>query len=71
MTLGTVKAPTPAQLRALAEDLGFDMSETDLATFGELMRPSIDAYNAVDRMARILDSGSWRDPKYAVRGKVT
>src|SRR5918996_946264 len=27
MTLGTVKAPTPAQLEALAADLGFDMSE--------------------------------------------
>ena len=54
MTLGTVKAPTPAQLRALSEDLGFDLSETDLATFGELMRPSIDAYNAVDRMAQEL-----------------
>src|SRR5918994_4415276 len=54
MTLGTVKAPTPAQLQALATDLGFDMSEADLATFGELMRPSIDAYNAVDRMAQEL-----------------
>jgi amidase len=54
MTLGTVKAPTPAQLEALAADLGFDMSEADLATFGELMRPSIEAYNAVDRMAQEL-----------------
>ena len=54
MTLGTVKAPAAAQLRALSEDLGFDLSETDLATFGELMRPSIDAYNAVDRMAQEL-----------------
>jgi amidase len=54
MTLGTVKAPTAAQLQALAADLGFDMSEADLATFGELMRPSIDAYNAVDRMAQEL-----------------
>ena len=54
MTLGTVKAPTFAQLQALSEDLGFDMSEADLATFGELMRPSIEAYNAVDRMAQEL-----------------
>ena len=42
MTDDTVKAPTPAQLKALADDLGFGMSEADLATFGELMRPSVD-----------------------------
>ena len=30
-----------------------------------------DVWQAVDRMARILDSGSWRDPRFAVRGKVT
>ena len=30
-----------------------------------------DVWQAVDKMARILDSGSWRDPRFAVRGKVT
>jgi kynureninase len=28
-------------------------------------------WRAVDRMADILDSGRWRDPRFAVRGKVT
>jgi amidase len=52
MTNDTVQAPTPAQLKALADDLGFHMSEAELAAFGELIGPSIDAYNAVDRMRR-------------------
>src|ERR687898_1913504 len=70
MTLGTVKAPTPAQLQALATDLGFDMSEADLATFGELMRPSIDAYNAVDRMAQELPPVKYpRMPGYRPSGE--
>ena len=54
MTNDTVQAPTPAQLKELADDLGFGMSEADLTAFGELMGPSIDAYNAVDRMAQEL-----------------
>jgi amidase len=54
MTNDTVQAPTAAQLKALADDLGFNLSEAELAAFGELMRPSIDAYNAVDRMAQEL-----------------
>ena len=42
MTNDTVQAPTPAQLTTLADDLGFDLSEAELAAFGELMHPSID-----------------------------
>jgi len=30
-----------------------------------------DVWQAVERMASILESGSWRDPRFAVRGKVT
>jgi kynureninase len=30
-----------------------------------------DVFQAVERMAFILDEGSWRDPQFAVRGKVT
>jgi len=30
-----------------------------------------DIWHGVDRMAHILASGSWRDPRFAVRGKVT
>ncbi len=54
MTNDTVQAPTPAQLRGLAADLGFHMSDAELAAFGELIGPSIEAYNAVDRMAQEL-----------------
>ena len=28
-------------------------------------------WHAVDRMAEILDSGRWRDPRFSIRGKVT
>ena len=31
MTLGTVKAPTPAQLAELADELGFALSADELA----------------------------------------
>lgn len=54
MTLGTVKAPTLAQLAELAEELGFSMSDEDLAAHLEALRPNIDAYNAVDRMPQEL-----------------
>jgi kynureninase len=30
-----------------------------------------DIWTAVDRLARILETKSWRDPRFAVRGKVT
>jgi amidase len=54
MTLGTVKAPTRAQLAALAQELGFHMSEAQLAEYQDGLAPSIEAYNAVDRMAQEL-----------------
>ena len=70
MTLGTVKAPTAAQLKALADELGFGMGEAELAAFGELMRPSIDAYNAVDRMAQELPPVKYpRTPGYRPGGE--
>jgi amidase len=50
MTLGTVKAPTLAQLGQVAAELGFDLSEADLATHLEALRTSFDAYNLLDRM---------------------
>jgi amidase len=46
------------------------MSEADLAAFGELMRPSIDAYNAVDRMAQELPPVKYpRMPGYRPSGE--
>jgi amidase len=65
MTNDTVQAPTAAQLKALADDLGFNLSEAELAAFGELIGPSIDAYNAVDRMAQELPPVKYpRTPGY-------
>ena len=70
MTNDTVQAPTAAQMKALAADLGFAMGEAELATFGELMRPSIDAYNAVDRMAQELPPVKYpRMPGYRPSGE--
>jgi amidase len=46
------------------------MSAADLATFGELMRPSIDAYNVVDRMAQELPPVKYpRLPGYRPTGE--
>jgi amidase len=65
MTNDTVQAPTPAQLKEIAGELGFDLSEAELAAFGELIGPSIDAYNAVDRMAQELPPVKYqRSPGY-------
>jgi amidase len=65
MALGTVKAPTPAQLAALATELGFHMSEAQLADYHEGLLPSIAAYNAVDRMAQELPPVKYpRTPGY-------
>jgi amidase len=70
MTLGTVKAPTPTQLAELAEELGFSMSAEDLAVHLEAMRPNIDAYNAVDRMAQELPPVKYpRTPGYRPAGE--
>ena len=54
MTLGAVKLPTRAQIAELAQELGFSMSDEELAVHLEAMRPNIDAYNAVDRMPQAL-----------------
>jgi amidase len=54
MTLGTVQAPTPAQLAELAGELGFSMDADELAIHLAAMAPNIEAYNAVDQMAQEL-----------------
>jgi amidase len=43
-----VSPPTLDQLKAIAETMGLALSEADLASFRDLMRPSIDGYNVVD-----------------------
>ena len=50
MTLGTVKAPTPDELREVAADLGLSFSDDDLAQHLAALLPSIAAFNTIDRM---------------------
>ncbi|MGH7118217.1 MAG: amidase [Acetobacteraceae bacterium] len=50
MPLGTVKLPTISQLREIAEELGFNMSEADLAAHRGTLAGSVAAYNLVDQM---------------------
>ncbi|MGZ8312382.1 MAG: kynureninase [Allosphingosinicella sp.] len=57
----------------IADDVVGDFRAPDVIRFGltPLYLGFEDIWHAVDRIARILDSGSWRDPRFAVRGKVT
>jgi len=50
-----------------------DFRAPDIIRFGltPLYLGYEDIWNAVDRFARILEAGSWREPRFAVRNKVT
>ena len=50
-----------------------DFRAPDVVRFGltPLYLGYEDIWEAVERIRRILESGSWRDPRFAVRGKVT
>ena len=50
MPLGTIKLPTVAQLREVAEDLGLTMSDSELAIHRECLTGSVAAYNLIDQM---------------------
>ncbi|MGE0420621.1 MAG: amidase [Reyranellaceae bacterium] len=45
-----VQVPTPTQLREVAAEVGLSLSDADVASFIELIRPSVAAYNVVDAM---------------------
>ena len=45
-----VQTPTPAQMRAVAEEIGLDLTAADIASFIGLFGPSIAAYNLIDAM---------------------
>lgn len=57
----------------IAEDVIGDFRAPDVLRFGitPLYLGAEDIVRAVDILARILRDGTWRDPKYEVRGKVT
>ena len=46
----SVEVPTPSQLRDIADEVGLTLTDGDVTSFIELMRPTIDAYNAVEAM---------------------
>jgi kynureninase len=57
----------------IADGVIGDFRAPDVIRFGltPLYLGFADLWEAVERMARILDGGSWRDPRFARRGKVT
>src|SRR5271154_247891 len=60
-----VSVPTPSQLREVAEAVGLDLTDADVTSFIELMRPSVAAYNVVDAMPDNLPAVRYpRTPGY-------
>jgi len=60
-----VTAPTPDQLQQIASDMGLSLAESDIASFIALMKPSVDAYNLVDRLPDNLPQVKYpRSPGY-------
>ncbi len=57
----------------IADGVIGDFRAPDVVRFGltPLYLGYEDTWQAVERMRAILDTGRWRDPRYAVRGKVT
>jgi kynureninase len=57
----------------IADNVIGDFRAPDVVRFGltPLYLGFEEIWHAVDRLARIMDSESWREPKFAVRGKVT
>jgi amidase len=45
-----VSPPTVDQLKAIADAMGLSLNESDLTSFRDLMKPSIDGYNVVDAL---------------------
>jgi amidase len=45
-----VQYPSPAQVRAAADDVGLSLTDDDVRSYVGLLKGSIDAYNLVDRM---------------------
>jgi len=50
MSFSTIKVPTMEQLREVAAELGFTLSDGDLAAHHDALRPSFEAYNQLDRV---------------------
>lgn len=64
-----VQLPTPSQLLDIADEVGLALTAADVASFVELLRPNIAAYNVVDAMADNLPAVRYpRTPGYRPMG---
>src|SRR5690349_9883598 len=64
-----VQVPTEEQLREVAADVGLSLTQADVKSFIELMRPSVAAYNVVDAMPDNLPRVKYpRTPGYRPTG---
>ena len=52
-----VQVPTEEQFREVAAEVGLSLTDADVKSFIELMRPSVAAYNVVDAMPDNLPRG--------------
>jgi amidase len=65
-----VSVPTPSQLREVASEVGLDLTDADVTSFIELMRPSVAAYNVIDAMPDNLPTVRYpRTPGYRPIGE--
>jgi amidase len=65
-----VSVSTPSQLREVATEVGLDLTDADVTSFIELMRPSVAAYNVVDAMPDNLPAVRYpRTPGYRPMGE--
>src|SRR3984885_4803059 len=65
-----VQLPTPSQLHDIASEVGLDLTDADVASFIELMRPNVGAYNVVDAMPDFLPAVRYpRTPGYRPVGE--
>ena len=61
------------RLALIADQVIGDFRAPDVIRFGltPLYLGFEDLWHAVERMAAILETGRWREPRFSVRGKVT
>jgi amidase len=60
-----VQVPTPEQLFEIADEIGLSLTDKDVASFIEILRPSIASYNLVDAMPDYLPQVKYpRTPGY-------
>jgi amidase len=52
--MGVVKKPTPGELRDVARAVGMNLTDDDVASFLELMTPTIDGYNVLAELPNHL-----------------